>query len=339
MTGNRKGVNAEALHAVGRTAEKRGGGVEETLGAANPRAARIRVVGTCVRMRGTGVRAVGTTVHADCAGARETWTGVRVNWPRVRDDGALIRRTRAPARMVRTDAETIHMPERRIPRPDANFAAYANHYYEAVKKFYKTQGLDPDLLTPLMKALEAWNAVYPAHVAARNAAEAARASKDAAKRELERQIRPVSSFVQSYPATTDADRATIGISVRITGGTPVPPPTSRPVLLVEAGSRLTHRLRIADAGDAGDGTLAAPRVKRPRGAHGAEVYLALVNPHEPPPQDMERYTFVRTVTGGSAEVTFKAPQGGQQAAYLVRWVSATGEPGPWGEMVTATVAA
>ncbi len=33
------------------------------------------------------------------------------------------------------------------------------------------------------------------------------------------------------------------------------------------------------------------------------------------------------------------PQGGKQAAYMVRWVSKTGEPGPWGETITATVAA
>lgn len=231
------------------------------------------------------------------------------------------------------------MPEQRIPRADGDFAAYANHYYEAVKKFYEAQGLDPDLLTPLMKALETWNAAYPTHVAARNAAEAARQSKDAAKRELERQIRPVSAFIQTYPATTDTDRAAIGISVKDTGGTPTPPPASRPLLLVESGSRLTHRLRIFDERATDDGGVGSPRKARPRGTLGAEVYLAVVAPQELPPADMDRYKFVRTVTSGSAEVTFEPPQGGARAAYLVRWVSATGEPGPWGETVTATVAA
>jgi hypothetical protein len=48
---------------------------------------------------------------------------------------------------------------------------------------------------------------------------------------------------------------------------------------------------------------------------------------------------IRTVTGGSADATFQPSQGGKQAAYLVRWISATGEPGPWGETTLATIAA
>lgn len=224
------------------------------------------------------------------------------------------------------------MPEQRIPRADGGFAAYANHYYDAVEKFWNVQGLVETDLKPLKDALAAWNAAYPKHVAAQNAAEAARQTKDAAKRELERQIRPVSAFVQSYPKTTDADRAAIGISVRDTGGTPTPAPTSRPLLLIDAGNRLTHRLRLVDEST-------PTRAARPRGTLGAEVYLALVPPREAPPADFASYKFVRTVTRGGAEVSFPSEQGGLSAAYLVRWVSATGEPGPWGETVTATVAA
>ncbi|MBY0261677.1 MAG: hypothetical protein K2Q20_05005, partial [Phycisphaerales bacterium] len=131
----------------------------------------------------------------------------------------------------------------------------------------------------------------------------------------------------------------IGISVRDTGGTPTPPPQSRPLLLVDGGDRLTHRLRIFDEGATTDTPGAAPRQRRPRGTLGAEVYVAVVEPLAPPPTDINRYKFVRTVTRGGADVTFEPQQGGQRAAYLVRWVSATGEPGPWGETTLATIAA
>ena len=224
------------------------------------------------------------------------------------------------------------MPEQRIPRADGEFAAYANHYSEAVKKWWDAQGLDPTDLKPLETALAEWNKDYPAHVAAQNKAEAARQSKDAAKRDLERQIRPISAFVQSYPKTTDSDRATIGLTVKDTGAAPTPAPTSRPLLLIDAGSRLTHRLRLVDEST-------PTRSARPRGTLGAEVYVALVAPRETPPADFASYKFVRTVTRSGAEVAFPAHEGGKTAAYLVRWVSATGEPGPWGETVTATVAA
>ena len=231
------------------------------------------------------------------------------------------------------------MPEQRIPRADGDFAAYANHYYEAVEKFWSVQGLDESDLKPLKDALAAWNAAYPKHVAAQNAAEAARQTKDQAKRALEGEIRPVTAFVQGYPKTTDADRATIGITIKDTGGAPTPAPASRPLVLIESGSRLTHRLRIFDEAATPGTPGAAPRKRRPRGTLGAEVYLAVIAPQEQPPANMDRYKFVRTVTSGAAEVNFEPVQGGARAAYLVRWVSATGEPGPWGETVTATVAA
>ena len=82
--------------------------------------------------------------------------------------------------------------EHYMPRPDGNFSAWANHYYEAVKKFYEEQGFDPDLLTPLQKALATWNAQYPAHVRAQAAAEAARQAKDAARAALPAAPRPAS---------------------------------------------------------------------------------------------------------------------------------------------------
>jgi len=80
-----------------------------------------------------------------------------------------------------------------------------------------------------------WGAAFPAHVRAQAAAEAARQSKDAARRTLEAEARPVTSFIQGFPKTTDADRATIGITVRDSSGTPTPIPTTRPQTLVRAG--------------------------------------------------------------------------------------------------------
>jgi hypothetical protein len=40
------------------------------------------------------------------------------------------------------------------------------------------------------------------------------------------------------------------------------------------------------------------------------------------------FRFIRTITVGSADVTCAAERSGKQSAYLVRWISATGEPGP-----------
>lgn len=57
---------------------------------------------------------------------------------------------------------------------------------------------------------DTWNAQYPALVSAQQRAEGVRQAKDEARAEFEREIRPVTNFVQSYPKTTDADDAPAG---------------------------------------------------------------------------------------------------------------------------------
>ncbi len=222
--------------------------------------------------------------------------------------------------------------EHYMPRPDGDFSAWAAHYAAAVKKFYDDQGLDPNLLTPLNKALDAWNALYPAHVKARAAAEGARQAKDAARAALETQVRPVTNFVQAWGGTTDADRATIGISVR--GGTALPSrvPTTRPRADVHAGQRLTHTLRLTDE--------ATPtRRARPRGVLGAEVWVKLIDAGLPAPTDPAALAFLTMATRPSITAEYRAADGGKTAVYMLRWVSTRGEKGPWSEVTTATVAA
>lgn len=87
-----------------------------------------------------------------------------------------------------------------------------------------------------MDAQKNWDGAYPAHVAARAAAIAARADKEKTRAAFERAIRPLTNFLQSDPGVTDADRAAIGITVRDGGKTPAPAPTSAPVARVDGGS-------------------------------------------------------------------------------------------------------
>lgn len=224
------------------------------------------------------------------------------------------------------------MPTTYIPRPDGDFAAFSNHYYAAVETWWSTQGLDPKAVSDLKTALDIWNAAFAAHRAAQNAAEGARQLKDAARRELEGHTRPIANFIQTFPATTDADRATIGITVRQPTGGTSPAPTSCPLLRVDTGLRLRHTIRFTDE--------ATPtRRARPRNTLGAEVRLALVTPGTPPPTDPLALTYLTLATNGTAQATFAFADGGKTAVYMLRWVGPRGAVGPWSEMCSATVAA
>lgn len=233
-----------------------------------------------------------------------------------------------------------------IPRPDGDFSAWANHYYLSVKKWWDVQGLEAAGLAPLEEALAQWNSAYPAHIALHAEAEGARQSKDAARAELEGRIRPITSFVQGFPATTDAQRAEIGITVRDTSRTPAPVPTTRPLVSITAGLRLMHELRLVDE--------ATPtRRGKPPGAMGAEVWVRLVDPPaaaRPAPMtgtggghdaagDPAMFSFLTLTTRASLRTDFRAADGGRTALYMLRWVNTRGQKGPWSDVAAATVAA
>lgn len=226
-----------------------------------------------------------------------------------------------------------------MPRPDGNFDTWTAQYSAAVHTWWELNGLDPALLVPLEKALQLWQAKYPAHVTAQAAAEAARAAKEAARIELENEVRPLTNFIQSFPTTTDANRAEIGITVRKAGRRPAPPPASRPVVQVLSDQRLTHRVRFTDEST-------PTRHGKPKGTMGAEVWRALTLPGFPPPMlnsnapgAGDPYKFLSVSFKGTLQTEFPTEDAGKTAYYALRWISTRGEQGPWSEVASATVAA
>lgn len=226
-----------------------------------------------------------------------------------------------------------------IPRPDGAFDGWAHNFINTVLPYYFREGLDDAPVVAASLALTEWEKAYLAHTAAQAAAESAAARKRDARAAFEDTVRPIVAFVQAYPNTTNPDRAAMGITVRDTGATPVPTPTSRPQARVESARGLTQNLRFVDA--------ATPtRRAKPKGMTGAEVWLALTGPNEPPPppnapgaSGAGPYQYVATNSSGSLRADFTNAQAGMTAHYLLCWVNRRGEKGPWSEPASATVAA
>lgn len=231
------------------------------------------------------------------------------------------------------------MSEQRFPRPDADFAAHMAVQVEAIKAWWNDQGLNPDELTPLNEAYARWISDYPALLAAKAAARAARENKDIARDALIAAARAIIRFIQSFPATTNAQRAAIGITIKDSAGTPVPPPTSRPLVVVTDAGRRTHRLRLLDEGHSQGPLSRATRRARPRGVDRAEVFVAFTQHAAPAPKDPRAYRYVQSISDGSMVMSFDTPEAGLQAHYLARWVTRRNAPGPWSETASATIAA
>ncbi len=145
--------------------------------------------------------------------------------------------------------------------------------------------------------------------------------------------------MQSYPGTTNADRAEMGITVRSLVGQASRLPTTAPIALVESGQRLTHQLRPSAAFKGRLDESTPTRRARPKGVQRAEVFVALTPPGSPAPANPGDYRYIGSVTRGETTLSFESDKGGMQAHYLSRWVSTSGATGPWSDTASATVAA
>jgi len=229
-------------------------------------------------------------------------------------------------------ADAVAMPHDFVPREDADFATWAEHFGARAYEFLLLTGADPSPAIDVQGLAAQFATDLSAARAARDAARAATTTKNESRASLERAARQLAALIQAMPLTTNANRADMGLTVRGAGGGAVAGGTPAPHVSVEQDARFTHRLRFVPSES-------SPARRKPRGVLGAEVYVALTEPGAPAPQDEQAYRYVRTITRDGVRLSFEPAHAGKTVHYQCRWLTTTGEVGAWGERVSATVAA
>lgn len=215
-----------------------------------------------------------------------------------------------------------------IPGPDANFQAWQTNFVSYANANLAALGLVAGDMTPVTTAQTAWQTAFPAHVAAANAAKAAKQTKDEARSAFVSTIRPLVKRLQASSVVTDAEKAALGITVAATPS-PIGPPTTSPICSIECGQRLQQTLRFVDS--------ATPtRKAKPAGVLGVEIWNKVGTT---PPAGEADLRFVAVDTNAPFIMSFDAADGGKTNYVWMRWVSPTGERGPWSEQAQATIAA
>ena len=215
-----------------------------------------------------------------------------------------------------------------IPGPDANFQAWQSNFVIYANANLAALGLVAADMTPVTTAQTGWATAFPAHVAAANAAKAAKQTKDEARAAYVATIRPLVRRLQASPLVSDAEKANLGITVAATPA-PIGTPTTAPIVSIECGNRLQQTLRFVDS--------ATPtRKAKPAGVFGAEIWNKVGTT---PPAGEADLRFVAVDSNAPYVLNFDSADGGKTAYYWLRWVSPTGERGPWSEQAQATIAA
>lgn len=214
-----------------------------------------------------------------------------------------------------------------IPQSDADFNLWRSAFDKYLKNNLASLGLTAGDISQLNTQQTAWDSALSDFLNKRALADAALALKDTSRQQLEDTIRALVRQLQANPATTDEQRAGLGVTVPDTTPTRVPAPNTSPTGQIDTNERLQHTIHFRDS--------QTPTSKaKPDGYKGCQIWVHIGTQ---PPTSLDQYAFVATDTRTPYVLQFDMADAGKNAYYSLRWVNTREEPGPWSETIVATI--
>jgi hypothetical protein len=144
---------------------------------------------------------------------------------------------------------------------------------------------------------------------------------------LSADARAFARTLQANPLLTDANRASLGLPIPDTTRTPAAVPTTHPIAQIDVSQPLRHTGTVRDE--------ATPnRRAKPKGVHGVEVRYQVGGPE---PTDPNQMLTLGTFPNSTFVKDFPLADAGKIVYYYMRWINKRGQPGPWSELISATI--
>src|SRR5689334_19886518 len=115
-----------------------------------------------------------------------------------------------------------------VPSADADFDAWQQNFVDYVVANAAALNITPAQVTSLQGQQSDWVVKYPTSTSKQAEANAAVQGKNDCRSLYQDFIRSLVNIVQSSPNVTDAQRQSLGITVRATTRTPVGAPSTKP---------------------------------------------------------------------------------------------------------------
>lgn len=218
-----------------------------------------------------------------------------------------------------------------LPNKDADFQAWLLNFSTLLTAAPATYGLTaPDAV--LVAAQEtSFTAALTLATDPGTRTPATVAAKDAARVLAEATVRPFATQISRNPSVDPGDKAAIGVTIPDPSRTPVPAPTSAPVLSTRSA---TIGQTIIDYRDSVDPT---PR-KKPDGVVGLQLFTAFGTVAATDPAQL---SFLQQSTKTPTAIN-TAGQSGKVLSMAARWVTRAGpggvaQVGPFGAIVSQYV--
>ena len=216
-----------------------------------------------------------------------------------------------------------------IPAREADMDNWINNFKTLIAASPTTYGLVTADGTALTNAYNAWHTAYLAATNPTTRTKATVATKNEQKPIVLGVVRGYANTIQANNAVSDALKIGLGMKPRDTQPTPVPPPTTYPMLSISGLGQGLQNLRAADQ-------LTPTKRARPTGSAGMLLFRTVGTA---PATDPESARFLGFVTRSEYQSQFDPADNGKTATYFARWTNAKGQMGPWSPAASMPIAA
>ena len=214
-----------------------------------------------------------------------------------------------------------------IPPKDNAFAVWAENFAAVLAINYAAYGLAASDAASISAANATWQAAYAVATTDSTRTKVTVAAKDLARNQCKALMRGYAGVIQANSGITQDQKADLGLTIRDPHPTPVPTPTTSPLLTIVGATPGELTVRYADQ------NTPASRAK-PSGAIALQMFAAasatvITDPNTLPLKD----TFTKNPTA----ITFDSSDAGKTAYIAARWITRRGLVGPWSAIATYIV--
>ena len=215
-----------------------------------------------------------------------------------------------------------------IPSRDANLDNWLTNFSTLLTAAPATYGQSAGTAVTVAAAVASWSAAYAVVTSPSTKTAAAVSAKNTERVNVLAVVRPVAVNISLNPAVTSADKTAIGVNPRTSSPSPVTPPTTYPILNVQAGAALQLYVRYRDSA-------ASPSVKsKPYGVQSVVVSYVTSNT---PITDVAALTRKLYATKSPALLQFGSEDGGLQCYLAAFYLLRNGRVSGFGPIVSFTV--
>jgi len=215
-----------------------------------------------------------------------------------------------------------------IPRRDTDLNSWLANFSTLLSASPATYGQTSGTAATVATAVAAWSAAYALVTSPSTKTAATVSAKDTERVNVLATVRPVAQNISLNPAVASTDKTAIGVNPRQNSPQPITPPTTYPILSVQAGAALQLYVRYRDSA-------ASPSVKsKPYGVQFVAIASAT---SATAITDPTMLTSVFNATKSPTLLQFGPADGGKQCYMAGFYVLRNGKKSGFGPITSFTV--